>query len=191
MQEIWKPVIGYEGYYEVSNLGNVRSLDRIVHHSGNFTRVQKGCLMKIRTTSTGHYSTVLLSKDNKKKHAKVHRLVALAFIDNPNRYREINHKDEDKQNNRVDNLEWCTRKYNEAYGTKRARSCEHRDYKAIAKKNSKAVIQMSLEGEIIRQWKSLAEISKTLGYSSGNISMCCNGKYTKPLYGYRWRWVNE
>jgi len=191
MTEVWKPVKNYEGYYEVSNLGNVRSLDRIVHHSRNFTRFQKGNVLTIRTNSTGNYSTVLLSKDNKHKMVKVHRLVATAFIDNPNGYREINHKDENKQNNRVDNLEWCSRKYNENYGTKRIRGSMHTNYKKIAEKNSKALYQVSINGEVLKRWNSLAEVHNTLGYSQGNISMCCNGRHTTPLYGYYWRWVNE
>lgn len=191
MKEIWKAVVGYEGYYEVSNQGHVRSIDRMVRHSGTFMRFQKGSVLEIRTNSTGHYSTVMLSKDNKKKHAKVHRLVAIAFIDNPNNYREINHKDENKQNNCVEKLEWCNKSYNEHYGTKHERSVKHTDYKAIGKKNSKAVLQLSLDGNIIKRWISLAEINRQLGFSSGNISSRCNGKYKYPLYGYDWRWANE
>lgn len=191
MKEIWKAVKGYKGFYEVSNMGNVRSLDRIVHHSRNFTRFQKGSVLTIRTNTTGNYSSVMLHKDNKIKHVKVHRLVAEAFIENPHGYREINHKDENKQNNNVDNLEWCTRLYNEHYGTKHERCLKNTDYKAIAKKNSKAVLQLSLDGEIVKKWSSLAEIRRTLGFSSGNISMRCNGRYKHPLYGYDWRWANE
>lgn len=191
MEEVWRPVVGYEGYYIVSNLGRVKSVDRIVHHSGMFSRAQKGNELVIRTSSTGHYSTVMLSKENKKKQAKVHRLVAMAFLDNPNNYQEINHKDENKQNNCVDNLEWCDRKYNENYGTKRQRCVAHTDYKKIAMKKSKAVNQMSLDGNIVKIWKSLTEINKELGFSQGNISMQCNGKHPNPLYGFLWRWADE
>lgn len=188
--EKWKPVVGYEGYYEVSNTGLVKSVDRIVHHSRTFERFQRGNLLNIRTNSTGHYSTVYLSKENKKKHAKVHRLVAEAFIPNPNNYPEVNHKDENKNNNDVSNLEWCTKKYNNNYGTKNIRGAAHRNYKVIAEKNSKKVCQLSLTGEIVNQWASLSEIHRELGYSQGNVSMCCNGKF-KTMYGYQWKWSNE
>lgn len=190
MQEIWKAIEGFEGLYEVSNHGNVRSLDRIVHHSREFTREQKGNLLKPQPDKE-NYLTVSLYINGKPHRYKVHRLVALAFLENTNNHKEVNHKDEDKQNNRADNLEWCDRKYNENYGTKRQRQLEHTDFKARGAKLTKAVLQLSETGEVIRRWKSLTEIKATMGYSMGNISMACNGKYTKPLYGYRWRWDNE
>lgn len=121
MKEIWKPVVGYEGLYEVSNLGRVKSLDRIVtvrrKDGTSFQRPHKGQMIRIQKCSNG-YRHVPLCKDGRSLIARVHRVVAEAFIDNPEGLPEVNHIDEDKTNNRADNLEWCTHQYNNSYGTK-------------------------------------------------------------------------
>lgn len=112
MCEIWKDIRGYEGLYQVSNLGRVRSLDRRDKRNRYWPeRVLKSIVGKFG------YASVHLLKDGVTKTAKVHRLVALMFIENPNNYKEVNHKDENKLNNSVDNLEWCTRSYNVTYGS--------------------------------------------------------------------------
>lgn len=117
--EIWKPIKGYEGLYEVSNFGRVRSLDHIVKSKGG-TRMVKGRIIQSRSKTNG-YMRVNLWKDNVANTFLVHRLVAEAFLDNPNNYTEVNHKDENKQNNKDSNLEWCTHQYNMVYGTIRER----------------------------------------------------------------------
>ena len=118
MIEIWKAVKGYEGFYEVSNFGNVRSLDRVIKSKHNGTTLRKGrILIPFYEEKKGYYQ-ISLTKDRKAKKYRVHRLVAVAFLENPFNYTDVNHKDEDKTNNNVDNLEWCTRKYNNNYGTK-------------------------------------------------------------------------
>ncbi len=106
MSETWKPIDGYEGFYEVSNMGRVRSLPRTI---GNKNR--KGVVLKPNITPYG-YQQVLLCKNGMRKQHKIHRLVANAFIPNPNNYPVINHKDWDTSNNSVDNLEWCDIRYN-------------------------------------------------------------------------------
>lgn len=122
--EIWKPVIGYEGLYEVSNLGHVRSLNRIVNSSDRFfhqlTRIHYGKTLTPSLEQNG-YLTVRLCYQQKVKAFSIHKLVAQAFIPNPNNLPQVNHKDEDKTNNCVDNLEWCTAKYNCNYGTRSIR----------------------------------------------------------------------
>lgn len=119
MDEIWKPVVGYEGLYEVSNLGRVRSVDRYVSFGrwgdNGQTRFRKSHLLSPKIDE-GYYR-VALSKDGVKKLFKVHRLVAQAFIPNPDNLPVVNHKDEDKSNNIVTNLEWCTIQYNSTYGS--------------------------------------------------------------------------
>lgn len=115
MEETWKSVVGYEGLYEVSNLGNVRSVDRTLNCKDGKIKHRKGHLLSPKTDEG--YFRVSLSKDGVKKLYKVHRLVAMAFIPNPDNLPVVNHKDEDKKNNKVENLEWCTVQYNSTYGS--------------------------------------------------------------------------
>ena len=110
IKEEWKPVEGYEGLYEVSNLGQVRSYS---NRHGGLLKYPK--LLKIDVSSGTGYGCVTLCKNNKVKRVPIHRLVALAFIPNPNNYPCVNHKDEIRTNNKVDNLEWCTHLYNNSY----------------------------------------------------------------------------
>lgn len=121
MTEIWKSIQGYEGLYEVSNLGNVRGLDRPFRNKQGIAMMKGRVLTPFYDSKQGYYK-VKLCKDGKHKNFRIHRLVALAFLENPFNYTDVNHKDEDKTNNNVDNLEWCTRKYNNNYGTKPERT---------------------------------------------------------------------
>ena len=126
MEEIWKPVKGFEGYYEVSNLGRVRSIDRVVVDTvRNCERLLKGKILIQRDNSNG-YKNVMFCKEHKLDNKYVHRLVAEIFLPNPDNLPQVNHKDEDKSNNRVDNLEWCTSFYNNEYGTRKKRWYETR-----------------------------------------------------------------
>ena len=130
-KEIWKDIQGYEGIYQVSSHGRVRSLDRIVvRPNGNGDYFAKGKIIYVVLTKHG-YNEVHLHKDNKTKIYKVHRLVAQAFIKNPNNLPCVNHIDENKTNNNVNNLEWCTYKYNNNYGTKKNRQGEKTKMKTI------------------------------------------------------------
>ena len=115
MKEIWKEIEGYEGLYQVSNLGRVKSLDRYVLRNGNSLFVKGIVLSQLNNRG---YLAVRLCNSGKYKNYLVHRLVANAFIHNDNNYYEINHIDENKHNNHVDNLEWCDRKYNVNYGSR-------------------------------------------------------------------------
>lgn len=115
MAEIWKPIKGYEGIYEISNKGRIKS-------------ISSGLIRKQLTDKWG-YNMINLSKEGKKTRFFVHRLVASAFLDNPNKLPQINHKDEDKTNNCVENLEWCTQKYNNEYGTRKERIREAKGIK--------------------------------------------------------------
>ena len=173
--EIWKPKKDYEGLYEVSNLGRVKSL--------NYRRTGKAELLKPYKTKDG-YLKVLLYKDGKRKKILVHRLVAETFLPNPNNLPFINHKDENKTNNFVGtpendykdgNLEWCTREYNNNYGTRNER---------VAKARLKPVLQLSLKGEFIREWKSAKECGWN-GYSQSKVCLCCQGK-RKSHKGFKW-----
>lgn len=118
MNEEWRPIEGYEGLYEVSNTGQVRSLDMYVKSRYGNYRLHKGKVLSPAKDTNG-YLTVLLSCNGKHKSIRVHRLVAQTFILNPDNLSEVNHKDEDKTNNSVENLEWCDRKYNINYGSRK------------------------------------------------------------------------
>ncbi len=179
-KEIWKDIVydgvTYEGY-QVSNLGRVKSLN--YNHTGK-SRVLK-CV-----PSTNGYLVVCLHNNMKTKNYKIHRLVAEAFLPNPDNKPEINHKSEDKLDNRVENLEWVWHKDNCNHGTRNKRIGE----KNKNGKCSKKVIQYSLDGEFIKEWVSVREIQRQLGYSNGNISDCCRG-IKKSAYGFKWEYEKE
>lgn len=117
MEKVWKDIPGYENIYQVNNFGEVRSYDKYVPCKNGRKFFSKSRILKLGTHKRG-YKTIMLHKDGKVKLWLVHRLVALVFIPNPNNYEQVNHKDEDKTNNRVDNLEWCDNWYNSHYGTR-------------------------------------------------------------------------
>ena len=123
IEEIWRPIEGYEGLYEVSNTGQVRSLDRYVIDSLGHRKFYKGKVL-IPVKSNLGYLFVSLYCNGKHKRITVHRLVAQTFISNPDNLPEVNHRDEDKTNNRIDNLEFCDHKYNMNFGTRNIRRRE-------------------------------------------------------------------
>ena len=177
--EIWKDIQGYEGLYQVSNLGRVKSLERYKSNHSCKQLVPER-IIKVRKNWDG-YLKVTLCKDGKVKTYKVHRLVATAFIENPDNLKEINHKDEDKINNCVENLEWCTRVYNCNYGTRSKRSAE---------KHSKPVIGIHKITGLILEFPSTMEAERQIGIRHDNISNCCKGKQ-KSAGGYYWHYVEN
>lgn len=168
-KEIWKPVVGYEGLYEVSNWGRVKSFDTYRKGSNGSIRIYKGRILKQGTTKYG-YKYVVLCKNGKLKNCYVHRLVAQAFLDNPNNLPCVNHKDECKSNNNVVNLEFCTYEYNCNFGTR-----NERRIKTI----SKPIVQYDLEGNFIKEWASAMQAEREGGFNSGNICKVCRGKLKK------------
>ena len=176
MKEMWKDIKDYEGLYQVSNLGRVKSLERLAKSNNNNYRIVKEKLLKQSEDKDG-YKRVSLNKNNKSKLCTIHRLVAEAFIPNPNNYPCINHKDENKQNNNLENLEWCTVKYNNNYGTRIER---------FKQKKQIAIGQYDLNGNLIKKWNSAKEVYKTLGYDFSRIRKCCNNKSYKA-YNCIWK----
>ena len=170
--EVWKDIDEYEGLYQVSNLGRVKSIG-----------YKKERILKPGRDKDG-YLFVSLCKNHKIKYCRIHRLVALTFIPNPNNLPEVNHKDEDKTNNRVKNLEWCDHKYNNNYGTRIQRINE----KNTNGKLSKPVIQYTKTGEFIKEWRSTWDVQRNLGYGQGHISDCCRDK-RKSAYGFVWKYI--
>lgn len=173
--EIWKPIFGFEGLYQVSNCGRVKSL------KNGKERILKPC-------KVGHgYLRVDLFKDGKHNLKCVHRLVGEAFLPNDDLFKtQCNHKDEDKTNNRVENLEWVSCAENINYGSRTER---------MAKTNtngkcSRAVLQCDRQGNFIREWPSIHEVERQLGFRNPNISACCLGKY-KQSHGFKWQYKYE
>ena len=176
MEEIWKDIEGYEGLYQVSNLGRVRSVDRY----DGLNHFLKGKIKKQTKDKTGYFTTHLW-KDGKNKCCKVHRLVAQAFLDNPNNLLQVNHKDEDKTNNRVNNLEWCDAVHNQNWGTINERR---------SKSLSTSILQFDLEGNFIKRWDGMKTAASELCILYQNISKCCRG-VRKQFKGYKWGYAEE
>lgn len=186
MEEIWKDIPGYEDRYQVSNLGRIKSFLRIGVRSTVKKIDENSHFIKPVHDACG-YCQVRLRKNDKGTTRKVHRLVADAFIPNPTGLKEINHKDENKDNNRVDNLEWCDRNYNIHYGTWVSRNPRLRP-----------VNQYSLNGVFIRRYDSIREASRATGIRHENIRSCAakqiinkeRGYYIKSAGGYKWEFAD-
>lgn len=183
MEEIWKNVKGFEEFYQVSNLGRVRSLDRYITTKTSKQQFLKGKVIKPIKCKNG-YLEAILHKNGKYKVFLLHRLVAMHFIDNPDNLPEINHKNENIENCVADNLEWCTSKYNANYGTRNQRCLESNS------KYFKPVYQMDIKGNIIKRWRNIADASRAMGISDSPITRVCKGKQATSA-GYRWKYATD
>lgn len=182
MKEIWKDIPEYEGLYQVSNLGNVLSL--------NYANRGYAKQLVPKSNNSGRL-WVELFKDGKRKAMLIHRLVAMAFIPNPNNYPQINHMDENPKNNNAENLEWCTAKYNVQYFLER-----HPDVFATRKSTEKygkrlvmPIKQYTQDGILVRCWNNSRQVQKEMGWNDWSISECCRGK-RKTAYGFIWQYAN-
>ena len=165
IKEKWKNIKGYEDKYLISNFGEVKSI-----------KTNKILKKELRR----NYWSVQLFKNNKYKHFQIHRLVALHFIENPNNYLYVNHKDENKLNNHMDNLEWCTASYNINYGTAIQRAIE---------KKVTSVLQYDKSNNLIAKYFSIIDAERNTGVYNPNIVKCCKGK-RKTAGGYIWKYAN-
>lgn len=177
-KEEWRDVLGYEGLYQVSSYGQVRSL--------NYKNTGKVQIRKPFIAKNG-YVSVSLCKNGKYTNHYVHRLVATAFIPNPYNLPQVNHKSEVKTENLVENLEWCCRSYNMAYGTGHERSAAKQTGRTNTH-GSKTVAQYTLDGELIQVFPSASEVKRLLGYNRGRICECARGE-CKQAYGYKWAYA--
>lgn len=189
LNEFWKDIEGFEGLYQISNYGRVKSLPRNTNN-----QFRTGLIKRLQKDKCG-YLSVILHKDGISKKVLIHRLVATAFIPNPNNYLIVNHKNEDKLNNFVwvnddgtvdldkSNLEWCTQLYNVNYGTGLERMVQNRTGKTARK----SVLQFDLNGNFIKEWECAHKIVKDTGFSQSYICCCCNGKY-RQAYGFVWKY---
>ena len=172
-KQVWKDIPGFEGLYQVSNTGKVRSM--------NYRNTGKVKVMKLVLSSNG-YLIVPLWKDRKDKQYLVHRLVAMTFIPNPNNLSQVNHIDENKFNNTVWNLEWCDSDYNANYGTRNERCSEaHR----------KPIIMLDMNNNPIACFKCVGDANEYIGKDRGYISSvyhCTEGR-NSTAYGYKWAYI--
>lgn len=186
-EEQWKPIDGFNGRYYISNRGRVYSClsNRVLKNIKN---------------DNGYFSIELSDQNHKSKRFLIHRLVGIAFLDNPNGLPCINHKDEDRGNNCIENLEWCSHKYNSNYGTCIERRVKNTDYskpfyKKLAVENSMKnrvkVAQYSLDGELIATYESGADASRKTGINHSHIMECCANKRYKTVGGFVWKYAER
>lgn len=193
MEEVWLPVVGQEGFYEVSNYCRIRSVDRTreVVKSGKLHLVKyKGKIIKLHKDKGGYLICRLYGKTT--KTVKAHRVGMQAFVQNHKNLPCVNHKYEDKTNNFIfvnpdgsvnlekSSLEWCSHEYNNNYGTAKQRRSE--------KQRKNEIIQTTKKGVFVKSWKSLGQIQKTLNIPKTNVSLCCLGK-RKSAGGFVWKYV--
>ena len=172
LNEEWRDIEGYEGLYKVSNYGRVKNLPIWRKH-------KESKILKANKNRSKGYFKVTLCDNGSKVTRCIHRLVAKAFLSNHNNLPQINHKDEDKSNNHVDNLEWCTEKYNINFGYGKYKGAEH-----LRKK----VLQFNKKMEFIKEWNSMTEAWRVCNVHKNNIMRCCQGKQ-KTAGGYIWKYA--
>lgn len=186
-KEVFRDVLGYEGLYQVSNYGRVKSLERKnIFYCGlrkeYLERPTKEKILNYNKSNRG-YLQVCLTKDGKSKTYTVHRLVAKAFIPNLKNKKQVNHIDGNKENNNIDNLEWATSSENNKHAFRTGLNKPH---------NVRKVNQYDLKGNFIKQWNSITDFLKenNLNLKNSNITTCCKGK-RKNAYGFIWKYADE
>lgn len=172
LQEEWKDIKGYEGLYQVSNIGRVRSIDRITTNIGGRKNLYKGRILRLNMIKVG-YLYAHLCKNNKVKAFRVHRLVASAFIQNPNNYPQVNHKDKNKANNIVNNLEWCTASQNQIHSVSLGRNYNITKVQELCKRE----ISVYRNGVFVAHFNSKKECCEKLGLTKDSVYRTLKGEY--------------
>jgi len=189
MKEIWKDIKGYEGLYQISNLGRVKSLEKLTFNHLVFFK-RKEIILKQNLDKKG-YCVLGISKNNIRKTFKVHRLVAEAFILNPENKPQVNHINGIKTDNKLENLEWCTQSENMKHAFKTGLKKPNYVMKNRTGKNnpnSKKIIQYDLEGNFIKQWDCIMDIQRILLINRTSIWNSCKNKATAG--GYKWKYTD-
>lgn len=172
--ETWKDVENFEGLYRISNLGRIYSLTRDVYMKGK--------------CNNRKYRQITLTNNKKQHYFLLHRLVAMHFIDNPQNLPQVNHIDEDKENNAVDNLEWCTNLYNCQHGTRNTRVRNSEGYIKALEERKRKVIGLSVNSDVEIKLNGIIN-AKMLGFLPGKIIDCCQGK-CEIYRGFKWEYVD-
>lgn len=190
MKEIWRDIPNYENSYQVSNLGKVRSKTRKIKNNGTYGGLctYRSKMLKQHIDRSGYYF-VSLRLNGTEKPIRVHKIVASVFLENKNNYKEINHIDGNKLNNKVNNLEFCTHQHNmqEAWRLNLISKSRKFGKEHFA---SKPILQYDLNGKFLKEWECIRQIERELKIWNQNISKCCKGKY-KTCGGYIWRYKDE
>lgn len=190
-EEIWKDVVGWEGYYKVSSLGRVKSVNRIVPRSDGTKYPVKERILKLELCKNG-YIRIGLHKDGSWKHFLVHRLVAEAFIPNPENKPQVNHFDSDMSNNAVENLEWCTASENAMHSFAYNNRKKAKPPVKYGSENnmSRKIVKLGINGKYIAKYDTMSEALIELGAKSNHIIDVCVGR--RPLsLGYRWMYLED
>lgn len=186
--EIWRDIPGYEGYYQASTLGNIRSVSRTVkstsRNSNTYIKKLESVILSQATNDKVNYKQkiVILSIEGKHRTCVVARLIAATFIPNPNNLPQINHKDEDPTNNKVSNLEWCDSNYNNNYGLRSLRESNT--------KTKYRINQYDKSGEFIKTWRNSKDIQRELGINHSSVLQCCRGE-RKQAGGFIWKFDEQ
>jgi hypothetical protein len=184
MEEIWKDIPNYKGLYQASSLGRIKSLARTVNSSHGSTQFINERIRKYVFTPLGYYR-ILLLKCKVRKIYFVHRLVAITFIENPDNKPQINHKDGNKLNNNVDNLEWCTQKENSIHAWSNGLQKPYIREKYKTNTRSRKVLQFDMNGNFIKKYNCLTEAAECAKTTTYSITMVANNK-RKHANKFKW-----
>lgn len=195
--EVWVDIPNYKGLYQVSNLGRVKSMARLLNR-GRGQYLRPPIILKAPINGHGYHQVTLYDKDGKGSIFGVHQLVAMCFIDNPKDYNDIDHINTIKTDNRVENLRWCTRKMNmnnpitkEYLNGKKRLYCKEEWYiqkQRYSQPHSKKVVQLDVNGKELHVWDTISEAARSVETSVQAISNCCNGK-VKTSCGFIWKFI--